>query len=84
MLISKAPTLERILAHNIFGTHLRDDLCLDLFALNKERKRLNNAQTVSLYLDERIYIATKKILKLTERGLIRIKRKDSNDWFTDK
>lgn len=48
---------------------------LDVFALNNERKRLKDACKVTIYVDERVYLAIKSISTRTTFELIEIKRK---------
>ena len=84
MLIGNAAKLKGIMLDGRIetGTNFENDI-LDIFALNRERKKLENAQKVLIFVSEWIYIATKRALGQTERSLVQIKRIDSNDWFDD-
>lgn len=51
-----------------------DTHVIDLLELNEKRKRLPDAKKITLYVDEKIYLATKWALGETNFGLIRLKR----------
>lgn len=63
----------RLLKEN--DLHFKDNP-IDLVALNKERKKLAGARKITLFLKERIYLATKWAAMKTECSLIQIKRSD--------
>lgn len=50
---------------------------LDLPALNKERKKLLGARKVTIYVEERVFLATKWASKTTHLGFIELKRIES-------
>lgn len=52
-------------------------LVIDLAPLNKERQKLAGAQTVTIYVSEDTYLATKWAMKRTDFNLVRIERIDS-------
>ncbi|XP_055310988.1 uncharacterized protein LOC129573876 [Sitodiplosis mosellana] len=51
---------------------------LEIYALNKERKKVEGARKVTIYVDEDVYLATKSAKAETLLGLIEIKRKESH------
>lgn len=58
----------------------KNEQILDLFALNKERGKLNCARKIVIYVDEDVYLATKWAMKKTDFRLIEMKRITSFDW----
>ncbi|XP_055307593.1 uncharacterized protein LOC129571765 [Sitodiplosis mosellana] len=52
---------------------------LDIAALNKERKKLVGARKVTIYVNERIYLATKWATSDTSLEMIELKRQSSRD-----
>ncbi|XP_055297754.1 uncharacterized protein LOC129566142 [Sitodiplosis mosellana] len=52
---------------------------LDIAALNKERKKLAGARKVTIYVNERVYLATKWATTDTSLELIELKRQQSRD-----
>lgn len=56
---------------------------INLRALNKEREKLPGAQKITLYVEEKYYLATKWALGETDLALIRLKRLDSFDFNHD-
>lgn len=59
------------------------DYVLNITAINSVRKQLTNAGNLTIYVKERVYLATKSALKQTKCGLIEIKRYASDDGFQD-
>ncbi|XP_055310989.1 uncharacterized protein LOC129573877 [Sitodiplosis mosellana] len=51
---------------------------IKIYALNKERKKLEGARKVTIYVDEDVYLATKWAKAETSVDLIEIKRKESH------
>lgn len=54
-----------------------------LRALNKEREKLSNAERITIYVYEEIYLATKWSREETDFSLIRLRRLESVDWTPD-
>ncbi|XP_055308532.1 uncharacterized protein LOC129572571 [Sitodiplosis mosellana] len=52
---------------------------LDIAALNKERRKLVGARKVTIYVNERVYLATKWATPDTSLELIELKRQSSRD-----
>lgn len=52
----------------------------DLRAFNQERQHLIGARKLTIYVKEKIYLATKWKLTETNLGLIRLNREESCDW----
>lgn len=80
--IAGSVTLSRInvlslLTGNHFDQH---EGVLDLAALDRQRKRLQEARKITIYVDERVYLATKRAMKRTDFDLIRVARADSYEW----
>lgn len=59
------------------------DNVFNLNALNQARSQLADAQKVTIYAKEEIYLATKQTLNDTDLELIRIRRYESFDWNHD-
>lgn len=59
------------------------DSILDLSALNDERSKCAYANRLTIYVNEKIYLATKSALKQTKFSLIEIKRYESDAEFHD-
>lgn len=53
---------------------------VDLVKLNRAREQLPNARTITVYVKEEVYLATKRALKETNFPLIRLKRIESFEW----
>lgn len=53
---------------------------LDLNNLNKQREQLEKARKIMIYIDEKVYLATKWTEKKTEFNLIEIRRTDQAQW----
>lgn len=63
------------------GTHFsRATNVVDLQTLNRERAKLAEAKKMTIYVDEKVYLATKWTLNETDFSLIRLKRVDSYEW----
>lgn len=60
----------------------RDNI-IDLIALNGVRQQLPNAEKVTIYTQERIYLKTKEAMNETNFDLIQLKRKESFEWEHD-
>lgn len=52
---------------------------LDIVALNKERKKLNGARKVTIYVDESLYLTTKWVTSTTALEMIELKRNCSRE-----
>lgn len=80
--ISGSMTLNRINVLSLLtGTHFdQHDGVLDLAALNRQRKRLNEPRRITIYVDEHVYLATKRAMKRTDFDLIKMIRADSHEW----
>lgn len=53
---------------------------LDLIKMNNERCKLLHARKVTIYIDEKVYLATKWSNDTTDLNLIQIKRAYSHEW----
>lgn len=53
---------------------------LDLMTLNNERQKLPNARKVTIYMSEKVYLATKWANHTIDLNLIQIKRAHSHEW----
>lgn len=53
---------------------------LDLVAMNNERRKLPHARKVTIYIEEKVYLATKWGNYTTNLGLVQIKRAHSHEW----
>lgn len=60
-----------------------DKRTLNLTALNEERKKLTKATKLTIYLQEKIYFATKKSFKWIKLEFIEIKRMEAYQGFND-
>ena len=74
--IRKSVKIHTIKMHYIqTGAHFNGDtMVIDLLALNKVREKLPNAQKITLYVEEEIYLATKWAFGEIDFRLIRLKR----------
>lgn len=79
-LIRCAPKLKEIKAESLRRGLLYDGRILDLYALNKERKKLERPCKVTIYVDESVFLATKWTLKNIDLSLIEMKRGSSYEW----
>lgn len=66
-----------------FGQSFPESDVIDLVTLNKEREKLDGAQKVTIYVDDKIYVATKWAFKETDFNLVRLQRHESVDWDHD-
>lgn len=57
-----------------------DDDILNLSALNKERKNLEAAKRLTIYIPEKIYLETKWAMNGATFSLIEIRRDSSHEW----
>lgn len=57
--------------------YFHDHDIIDLAKLNEQRKKLDNAQKITIYVRESNYMATKWALQTTDFSLIRLKREQS-------
>lgn len=64
----------------IYGKPLLKNKVLDAVTLNKERQQLDGARMVWIFVDEKIYLATKWAWGHLRFNLIDIKRIESSDW----
>lgn len=56
---------------------------IDLFALNQEREKVIDAQKITLFVEEDIFLGTKWMTGETDLKFIRLKRKESFEWEHD-
>lgn len=56
------------------------NLILDLATLNEKRKQLNGARKVTIFIDEKVYLATKWAMNAKEFNLIEIRRGSAHEW----
>lgn len=54
---------------------------INLDRLNRERAKLPNAEKITLYVDERLYLATKWTRRETDLPFIRLKRFESFEMY---
>lgn len=57
--------------------HIEQDKVLNLIQLNKIRVKLRNAEKITLYIGEDVYLATKRINRETDLDFIKLKR-----WYS--
>lgn len=75
------------------GVHFNSQTkVINLRALNKEREQLalnqkcdllSHVQKILLYVDEKVYLATKWAMNGNDFGLVQMKRKESSNWHHD-
>lgn len=66
------------------GHHFnRENAVIDVAALNKERKQLNDAEKVTIFVEETIYLATKWALNGCNFSHIKINRWEPSEWDHD-
>ncbi|XP_055301582.1 uncharacterized protein LOC129568074 isoform X1 [Sitodiplosis mosellana] len=53
---------------------------LDLPALNRDRKKLDGARKITIFIDEHVFLATKWATERTEFSLIEIQRGYTREW----
>lgn len=83
--VRRAPQLDKIRVDYLNGgiRFNQGTNIIDLRALNGERQQLPNARKITLYVQEKIYLATKWAMKETDLELIRLKRIESFEWQHD-
>lgn len=83
--IRQARRVKRIKVENLLeGTDFSiGSNVINLVALNKERKKLPNCVKVTIYVKEKVYLATKWALRETDYSAIRLKREESYEWIHD-
>lgn len=54
---------------------------IDLYRLNRERAKLPDAKKITLYVNERLYLATKWAIRDTDLPFIRLKRIESFEMY---
>ncbi|XP_031637985.1 uncharacterized protein LOC116350355 [Contarinia nasturtii] len=69
-----APRVEEIKIDNLCEGIYFNDGIINLTALNEERKTLNRARKITIYVKENVFLATKWATKSTELDLITLKR----------
>lgn len=62
--------------------YVKDGSCpiINIFAFNRERKKLPNAKKLTLYVAEKNYLATKWAMQETDLDLIKVQRASSFEW----
>lgn len=80
--IRRSVDLKRISIYEFeAGVHFNTDThVIDLLALNREREKLPDADKITLYVDERIYLETRWAIKETDLKFIRLRREA---YFSD-
>lgn len=73
--ISNCPKLKYFMI-----SHLVNENPLDLISLDRERKKLAGACKTTIYVDEKVFIATKWTTGITNYGLIELKCLQARDW----
>lgn len=80
--VRRSVELLRIMVYSLEGKDFKKFTnVIDLRAMNREREHLPNAQKITLFVKEEIYLATKWKLGETDFALIRLKREESFEWF---
>lgn len=76
LFIGRNPKLERIRIDWFMDEagNIKDEKCLNLIELNKERAKIPNAKKVTLYVEESTYLATKRATRDTDFDFINLKR----------
>ncbi|XP_031638902.1 uncharacterized protein LOC116351014 [Contarinia nasturtii] len=78
--IRYAPRVTHIKIYSLNdGTYFNNKV-LDLEALNEDRKVLQGARKITIYVDEEIFLATKWTYQTTKIQNIEIKRSQSTEW----
>ncbi len=83
--IKRARRVKKVkVEHLLEGIHfsMRRNV-IDLVALNEKREKLDHAHKLTIYVKEKVYLATKWALKDTDYSLIRLKREESYEWTHD-
>lgn len=78
LLIGEAAKLEKI---RIW--YFRDINTINMLALNRHRSKLQSAKKITLYVEENVYLATKRTNQDTNLELIQLKRAESYQWDRD-
>lgn len=83
--ISRAPRVKRIKIDYLREGNYFDATngIINLKALNAERRKLDGAQKLTIYVKEEIYLTTKWAVLDTDFNLIRLKRIESIEWEHD-
>lgn len=84
-LIKRSVKMQRIKVDILEGgVHFNENTkVIDLLTLNRTREQLTDAKKMTLYVTDRIYLATKWAMKGTDFGFIRLKRLSSYEWHHD-
>lgn len=77
LLVSHAANLKKIQVDNIEN---ESNEPINLVELNKERKKLQQAKKLTIYVNEEIYLAAKWSYQDMKMNLIELKRVDSHNW----
>ncbi|XP_055307768.1 uncharacterized protein LOC129571917 [Sitodiplosis mosellana] len=64
------------------GMHFKKNV-IDLKAINNERRKLNGACKMTIYVKDTIYLATKYATTNTQLSLIALKRSETHEWEHD-
>lgn len=80
--IRQSMNLEKIKVDDIRdGTYFKTvDNVINLVKLNEERTKLEGAEKMTIYVREKVYLATKWAIRETDYATVRLKRIDSCDW----
>lgn len=82
MLMSRASELKQIVVESIMDKNhvsIINNIAINLTELNMEREKLENAQKVTFYVPEDIYLATIWAKKQTDLNLVRLRRMEKQD-----
>lgn len=77
-------TLKTVQVNKLMGgIHLNGNI-INVFALNREREKLENAHTVTIgVLEEEIYLATKWAMRISEQKMVKIVRGEKLEFSFD-
>lgn len=76
--------LHKLRIENFNRTELSTNgMVLDLSTWNSERKQLDRARKVMIYVEEDVFLTTKWATRKTNYSLIDLKRNESRDWSHD-
>ncbi|XP_031635966.1 uncharacterized protein LOC116348903 [Contarinia nasturtii] len=77
--------LHKLRIENFNPTELSTNgtIVLDLSMWNNEREPLERARKVTVYVEEKIFLATKWATRTTDYSLVDLKRDESHDWSHD-
>lgn len=83
--IRQARRVKKIKVENLSeGIHFsHSNNVINLVALNEEREKLADAQKLTIYVKEKLFLATKWTLKEIDFRSIRLKREESYEWIHD-